>query len=202
VLIDHLCWLVKDATAARSRLRAEHGLGTEQGSFFADHGTQHHNVPLSPPQYLELAEITGEPDSWTTHCRDSGVPVLGWAVLVADLEQHAERLGQAIRDRTLAQTDGTLRGWRCVVGPRHLPFFIDYPNNGDRSGRWEAMRERVGHDRQPGMITRLQLEQDADELAEWLGPHDLPLDLRPGSRGAVALDIEAIGTLDLTVERA
>ena len=55
-----------------------------------------------------------------------------WADLVDNLEVVADRLGIPINDHTRSHGDGTRRGWRTVSGPDHRPFFIDYPNNGNR----------------------------------------------------------------------
>jgi len=104
-------------------------------------------------------------------------------VLVDDLEAVSTRLGGEIFDFTIAHGDGTLRGWRAVSGPSHLPFFIDYPDNGDRLGRWQAMYDRVGHTCAPGSFTELTISGSKSEMMEWLGPNDLPLRFIDGNRG-------------------
>ena len=72
-------------------------------------------------------------------------------------------------------------------GPPHLPFFIDYPNNGDRRGRLQAMYDRVGHTCSPRAFTEVTVAGSEGELRDWLGPNDLPLRVvggEPGIRGA------------------
>lgn len=153
-------------------------------------GTRHWFVPLEPPQGLEVLEIEDRdaalrgPDGQAVlACEARGFGLFSWCVLVDDLEGVADRLGITIFDYTLPQPDGTLRGWRTVSGPSHLPFFIDYPNNGDRAGRLRAMYERVGHTSAPTAFSMLAISGTPEEHREWLGPNDLPLRFVPGQRG-------------------
>jgi hypothetical protein len=202
--IDHLCWLVDDPVATEQRLR-DLGIGSERGMYYARAGTQHWMVPLLPPQGLEFMTIVNREDAATG---DVGAEVLAaeaqggglfaWAVLVDDLEVTAERHGLDIDDYTLAQPDGTLRGWRTVSGPPHLPFFIDYPNNGNRHERLVALYERVGHTVKPTSFTQLTIEGDEGEMRDWLGPHDLPLTFVRGQRGLVRCELQtAAGRLSV-----
>ena len=147
-------------------------------------------MPLKPPQYLEFLTIENREVAETTKagrralaCEARGFGLLAWAVLVDDLEAVSDRLGIEIFDHTIPHGDGTLRGWRTVTGPRHLPFFIDYPNNGDRVGRWQAMFDRVGHTCSPSGFSELTISGDEDEMLEWLGPNDLPLRFVDGPLG-------------------
>jgi hypothetical protein len=61
-------------------------------------------------------------------CEAAGFGLFAWSVLTDDLEAVSERLSIEIHDYTIPHGDGTLRGWRTVSGPPHLPFFIDYPS--------------------------------------------------------------------------
>lgn len=182
--VDHVCWLVDDASVAEAALRAV-GLGTVPGVFYAHSGTQHWTVPLAFPAYAEVLTLV---DPSAPHApRRTGL--FSWAVLVDDLDAVAARHGLPIADFTLPQPDGTLRGWRSVTGPDHLPFFIDYPRNGHRASRWDVLRSEAGHDVEAGGFTRLVVEGDVDELADWLGPHDLPVVVGPGERGLVSAEV-------------
>src|SRR5206468_455816 len=146
VLIDHVAAVVPEAAEAAERLRKSHGLGGEQGPYFPFAGTRAYTVPLRPPAYLELHVIEDRAVAETSVSgraalarEATGFGLFGWAVLVEDLELISARLGIAISDFTIDHGDGTLRGFRAIDGPPHLPFFIDYPNNGDRLGRWQAI---------------------------------------------------------------
>ena len=190
MLIDHVVMLMPDATAAVQRLYDEHGLGSEQGPYLPFAGTRGYNVPLEPPSYIEVLALEdrvaaqgSESGRAALACEAAGYGLLAWAVLVDDLEKISARLGLEIFDFTIPHGDGTLRGWRAVSGPPHLPFFIDYPNNGDRVGRWEAMYARVGHTCAPAGFSELTISGSASEMREWLGPHDLPLRFVNGHDG-------------------
>jgi hypothetical protein len=190
LVIDHVVTLVADAVRAAEELRARHGLGSEPGPYTPFTGTRSHSVPLEPPAYLELLTIENrraaeatQPGRIVLACEAAGFGLFAWAVLVDDLEAVSERLAIEIFDYTIPRGDGTLRGWRAVSGPVHLPFFIDYPNNGDRIGRWQAMYDRVEHASSPGGFSELTIAGSEEEMLDWLGPHDLPLRFVTGEAG-------------------
>lgn len=190
MVVDHVVLLVQDAAGRADDLRDLHGLGSERGPFLPFAGTRGYNLPLKPPSYVEILAIedrvaarSSESGRRALACEAAGGGLLAWAVLVDDLELVSERLGVEIFDYTISHGDGTLRGWRAVSGPAHLPFFIDYPNNGDRLGRWQAMYDRVGHGCAPTSFTELTISGSEAEMGEWLGPNDLPLRFIDGSRG-------------------
>jgi hypothetical protein len=192
MLIDHIAMLVPDARRVTSQLRRRFGLGAIRGMYYERAGTRHWFVPLEPPQGLEVLEIEDRaaalrgPDGRAVlDCEARGFGLFSWCVLVDDLDNVSRRLRIPIHDYTLPQPDGTLRGWRTVSGPPHLPFFIDYPNNGDRAGRLRAMYERVGHESSPVAFTELTVSGTPEEHLEWLGPHELPLQFQPGKLGLV-----------------
>ena len=190
MLIDHVVALVSDAAGFAEELRHRHGLGSEAGPYLPFAGTRGYNVPLVPPAYVEVLQVEdreaaskSESGRRALACEARGGGLLAWAVLVDDLESVSCRLGIEIFDYTIAHGDGTLRGWRAVSGPAHLPFFIDYPNNGDRLGRWQAMYDRVGHRSGPTAFSELTISGSRAEMADWLGPHDLPLRFVGGHDG-------------------
>jgi hypothetical protein len=199
VIIDHVAWLVADAGETARDLRERHGLGSLPGMFFEHAGTRHVNVPLQPPQMLELLTIEDRDAAAATEagrralaCEAAGCGLLAWCVLVDDLEAVSNRLGIEIRDFTVPHGDGTLRGWRSVSGAAHLPFFLDYPRNGDRAGRIRALYERAGHSSAPECFSGLTISGSASEHDEWLGPHGLPLRFVPGRRGIVEARIRTV----------
>jgi hypothetical protein len=190
MVIDHVVMLVPDAAEAAEQLRQRHGIGSEQGAYQPFAGTRNHNVPLEPPSYLEFLTIenreaaeNAESGRVVLACEAAGFGLFAWAVRVKDLEAVSRRVDIEIFDYTIPHGDGTLRGWRSVSGPPELPFFIDYPHNGDRVGRWQAMYDRVGHTCSPGGFVELAVGGSESELREWLGPHDLPLRFVGGSPG-------------------
>jgi hypothetical protein len=190
VVVDHVVMLVADADAAALDLRKQYGLGSEPGMYYERAGTRHFTVPLRPPQHLEFVTIENRDAAAETEigrrvlaCEAEGAGLFAWSVLVDDLDAVSERLDIEIFDYTIPHGDGTLRGWRAVSGPAHLPFFIDYPDNGDRTGRLQSMYDRVGHTSAPGAFTSLTIGGSADELRDWLGPNDLSLRLVGGKHG-------------------
>ena len=190
MVIDHVVMLVPDAAALAETLRDVHGLGSERGAYMPFAGTRGYDVPLIPPAYVEVlgvedrvAATKSESGRRALVCEARGGGLLGWAVLADDLNAVSRRLGIEIFDYTIAHGDGTLRGWRAVSGPAHLPFFIDYPNNGDRVGRWQAMYDRVGHRSAPSGFIDLTISGSEGEMAAWLGPNALPLKFVEGREG-------------------
>lgn len=197
MVIDHVVVLAADAAAAAEELRKQHGLGSERGAYLPFAGTRAYTVPLAPPTYLEILEIEDRAAASRSKsgrdvlaCEAAGYGLLAWSTRVDDLEAVAARVDREIFDYTIPHGDGTLRGWRSVARRDDdwrsaIPFFIDYPNNGDRVARWQAMYHRVGHTCAPGGVTQLTVSGSPDELSGWLGPHELPLQIVPGSAGLV-----------------
>jgi len=190
MVIDHVAILVRNADETAHALRMRYGLGSEPGAYLPLAGTRMHTVWLEPPQYLEFHTIenrqaaeTSESGRRVLACEAAGFGFLGWAVLVDDLEAVSKRLNIEIFDYTVAHEDGTLRGWRAVSGPPHLPFFIDYPNNGDRAGRIEELYKRLEHSCTPTHFAQLTISGSESELRNWLGPHNLPLRFTNGNAG-------------------
>jgi hypothetical protein len=195
--IDHVAMLAADAESKTAELRKRFGLGSERGMYYPRAGTRHWFVPFLPPQGLEVLEIedreaahnTGDGKS-VLACEARGFGLFSWCVFVDDLESVSERLGIEIFDYTLSQADGTLRGWRAVSGPANLPFFIDYPNNRDRAGRFLAKYEQVGHTSAPTRFSGLTISGSEAEHRDWLGQNDLPLLFTAGDLGVIEARIE------------
>jgi hypothetical protein len=190
LVVDHVVMLFSDAAEAAEKLRREHGLGSERGAYLPYAGARSHSVPLEPPTYLEFLTIENREAAASTDAGQrllaseaAGAGLFSWAVRVDDLEAVSDRLGIAIFDYTTPHGDGTLRGWRAVTGPPHLPFFIDYPNNGDRVGRWQALYQRVGHTCSPRDFSELTISGSESEMRDWLGPHGLRLRFVGGRQG-------------------
>jgi hypothetical protein len=205
MVVDHVVMLVPDAMQAAEALRRLHGLGSERGPYLPFAGARSHIVPLEPPTYLEFLTIENRDAAKSTDAGQrllaseaAGTRLFSWSVLVDDLEAVSERLGIAVFDYTTPHGDGTLRGWRSVTGPPRLPFFIDYPNNGDRVGRWQALYARVGHTCSPGGFSELTISGSESEMLDWLGPHRLPLRFIEGQQGICGVRI-ATAMADLVI---
>jgi hypothetical protein len=192
MIIDHVVYVVRDPVKAAQELFERHGLGAERGDFHTFSGTRNWSVPLAPPTYLELLSIEdraiaeGSKVGRQVIAREkAGGGLAAWAVLVDDVTVHSRRLGIDIFDYTIVDANGTLRGWRSVTGPAHLPFFIDWPNSQGRLQRWEQMYQRVGHTSAPIGFSELTISGSESEMRDWLGPHQLPLRYVSGSAGLV-----------------
>lgn len=206
MVVDHVVQLVADAARAEQQLRDEFGLGLVRGPYQPFAGTRNHTVPLHFPQYLEVLTIEEREVAMATPdgqavltCERRGFGVFSWSVLVNDLEAVSSRVGIAIHDSTIPHGDGTLRGWRTVGDRVDLPYFIDYPNNGDRAGRYRALYDRAGHTCAPIEFVDVAVGGSRDELAEWLGPHALPVSYVGGPPGIRAATIRtAEGSITIT----
>lgn len=197
MVIDHVAILVDDAAETAKELRERYGLGSERGGYLDIAGTRVHTVWLQPPQYLEFHTIENRHVAESTNAgrvalsrAAAGSRMIGWAVLVDDLDAVSQRLGIEIFDYTVPQADGTRRGWRAVSGDPNLPFFIDYPNNGDRHSRMRSLYERMAHTTSPTRFSQLTISGSKRELQDWLGPNDLPLHFVPGDKGLCEARIE------------
>ena len=197
MVIDHVVLLAPDAEAAAEDLRDQHGLGWERGQYLPYAGTRAYTIPLAPPSYIEILEIENRAAAHGSKggrdalaCEAAGYGLLAWSVRVDDVEEVSQRVDREIFDYTIPHGDGTLRGWRSVSRRdaewrSAIPFFIDYPNNGDRLARWQAIYDRVGHTCVPRDVSELTLSGSPDELNSWLGPHELPLRFVSGNAGLV-----------------
>jgi hypothetical protein len=192
MIVDHVVFVVADPVKAAQDLFDEYGLGSERGPYHTFSGTRNWSVPLTPPSYLELLSIedrhvaeSSKPGRRVIECEEAGGGLLTWAILVEDVQVFSQRLGIEIFDYTKRDENGTLRGWRSVSGPPHLPFFIDWPNTVGRLQRWQDMYDRVGHTCAPGGFSSLTISGTEREMREWIGPHGLPLRFVEGTRGLV-----------------
>ena len=211
--IDHLVLGVDDLDAAADVLLDRHGLVALPGGRHPAWGTANRVVPLGPT-YLELVTVVDPVvaagsafGSWVADmaAARSG---WGWAVRTHAMRTTAARLGLEIVPGSRVAPDGTRLRWRLAGVPtvgsdRTLPFFISWDEGTPLPGSVRA-DHRVSGVR----LAALTVETDPDRLARWLGAsaqpaHALPvdaqpadvlssgvaLDMVPGDRGIVALDI-------------
>ena len=196
-VLDHVTLVAPDGAALGERLRSEHGLASFPGGYLDHLGVRSHNVPLAPPAYLEWLTVEDPAVAATTDtgrrvlaAHERGGGVVAWTLLVADIDAVGRRLGIDVYDGTTrietGPNAGVLRRWRTVTGPPHLPIFIAYDGMAARLERLRGAYENVGHTSAPGGYARVEVGGDPRELAEWIGPHDLPLAFVDGPPGVVA----------------
>ena len=146
--------------------------------------------------YLELVAVV-DPESaaatsfgrWVAHRASAGGSVLGWAVRPDDLERVATRLDLPIEPGSRTKPSGELVEWRMAgidASARRpwLPFFLEWGDAAMFPGATEAPN---------ATIARLEIEGDAGELADWLGAHELPIDVTPGKRGLTRVQLDGPG---------
>jgi hypothetical protein len=193
VRLDHVLLAVRDLDEAAGHLESEHGLTSYVGGSHPAWGTGNRIVPLGG-SYLELIAVVDESTAATTDigrwvaagAAALGAPI-GWVVRPNDLDAMTERLGITAFEGSRERPDGVTLRWRMAGIERAraapaLPWFID----------WEDRATYPGAAGTPvaARVTRIELEGDSSALDAWLGPHDLPLDVRDGTAGLVAVDID------------
>jgi Glyoxalase-like domain len=190
VQLDHVLFAV--APSDIERLRAQYGLEPYRGGRHPGWGTANWIVPLGD-SYVELVTIVDERESrasafgrWVGEAAEAGGGPVGWAVRPEDLDATAGRLGLVISDGARTTSAGNRIEWRSAgieeaASRPWLPFFID----------WRDRTAFPGATATPeATLARVELEGDADQLADWLGEHSLPLEVKPGSGGVTAVVLE------------
>jgi Glyoxalase-like domain len=185
VKLDHVLIAVDDLAAADAELRATHGVASVEGGRHPGWGTANRIVPLGD-SYLELvavvdaAEAAGDPfGRWVAESRGA----FAWAVRTDDLEAAARRLGLEVGAGSRARPDGSTLRWRSAGVDRAaaeplLPFLIQWDPGTVLPGQ-----APIEHPRGTAALQEVRLRGDASRLAEWLGPHDLPVTVMPGEPG-------------------
>ena len=189
--IDHVLFAVDDLDIAAREVEMRFGLRSIEGGRHPAWGTANRIVPLGDT-YIELVAVA-DPDIAATTAfgrwvaaGQSGRP-LGWAVRTDALDAIAERLGLPIAAGSRqTPASGTL-SWRSAGVPESaaepaLPFFIEWADGSAFPGA-----AAVDHPGGRATLKRLSLTGDADRIAAWLGDHDLPIDIGPGSSGLARL---------------
>jgi hypothetical protein len=102
------------------------------------------------------------------------------------------------RSRFSSRPGGALISWRTVgvdiaVREPWIPFFIQWGDGLPLPGT-AAARHRGG----PATLERLSVPADQERLADWLGDHDLPIDVT-GASGTSAMTLTR-AEVDFTLE--
>ena len=171
-----------DATAAR--LEAEHGLRAAGGGRHEGIGTHNRVIPLGGG-YLEIIAVADRDEAAGSdfgrailrRIEAAGEGLIGWAVAVEDVAPVAERLGTPITSIAREGMTASLTGVAEAMAEPHLPFFI---------ARGPGIPD-PGEGGDAGGIALVELTGVGEELAEWLGPHDLPIVIAPGPGAVVAV---------------
>lgn len=135
--------------------------------------------------YLELIAVVDEAEAgqspvgrWVAEAR-RGRP-LGWCLRTDRLDVVAGRLDLSIVavSRTTPSGrlfSGRIAGIEQTAAEPSLPFFIEREEGTPFPGH-----ATVAHRSGSVQVSRVELSGDADCLANWLGPHDLPITISAG----------------------
>jgi glyoxalase-like protein len=184
--LDHVLIAVEDLAAAGRELEARHGLASIEGGRHPGWGTANRIVPLGD-SYLELVAVVDASRAaasafgrWVASAVFSPAASVGWAARTSDLDAVARRLKLPIGFGSRAMPGGDQLRWRTVgidqaAAEPSLPFFIEWAPGTELPGQ-AAVQHRVGI----AKISSLVIEADPARLADWLGHHQLPIEVRPG----------------------
>ena len=201
--LDHVLIAVTDLGSAARELEARYGLISVEGGRHPGWGTANRIVPLGDA-YIELVTVVDEAEaersafgSWVAGALPALARPLGWAVRTT-IDDVAERLGLTVDTGSRAVDGGPSLRWR-LAGVEHaaaepaLPFFIEWGDGTPLPGR-----AAVTHREMPMTFASVQLAGDADRLSAWLGSHDLPLIVRPGTAALTSITLAgALGEIVL-----
>ena len=169
--IDHVLVRVDD-------LEHDVGIASVAGGRHPGWGTANRIIPLGNV-YIELIAVVDEEEASHTPFgrRALAAPPgpIGWCVRPDSIDAEAARLGLTVQSASRVSPDGETITWRLAgieqaLAEPALPFFIAWDDPARHPGRGGE-----------GRITRLALSGDARRVADWLGPHRLPIEIRPGT---------------------
>ena len=189
--LDHVLIAVDDLASAANEVERRFGLASVEGGRHPGWGTANRIVPLGT-SYLELIAVVDAAEAETNlvgrwvGAGAGSLRLLGWAVRPDDLDAVATRLGLEIGAGSRQAPGGEQLRWRSAgleraVTEPCLPFFIEW----SAETRFPGLAAPA-----PTAIRELQLTGDADLVAAWLGPNDLPIAVSPGAPGLRALVLE------------
>ena len=193
--IDHVALAVPDLDGAARALLEEHGLASTPRNPQPEWGTAHRIVPLGGA-YLELIALdrpevaARSPVGARVSRLARTVSLAFWCVRPETLHPVASRLGLTVSEGERQRPDGTAFIWQTagldIAAEYGLPFFIHWAGTGT------PHRVSVQHTARPQGFAWIEVGGDQARLADWLGPHELPLrpvrDERPLIRCALRTD--------------
>jgi len=192
--VDHVLLASSELAPGAALFPSRHGLESYEGGRHPGWGTGNWIIPLGDA-YLELVAVVDERVArksafgrWVLRAAEEPGSVIGWAVRPKDLDATAARLGLEIQEGSRTRTSGEIVAWRSAgvdeaARRPWLPFFLEWRDPSTFPGRSAPASAR---------LTRIELECDVEELDAWLGEHSLPLNLRPGEAGVVAVTVDTV----------
>lgn len=188
--IDHIAVGVPSLEAGVAEFMG-YGLGAVEGGRHPE-GTMNRNIPLDPPQYVELIEVwdpEGDMGRRTVELMEAGQRLLGVAIEVDDIDAVGRRVGVCPDGGSIQLPDGTTGTWGYVEHPSEhwLPFYISYgmghAARQARIDRWAARYQSAEHHNPPSGIRWVEIGGNAQLLRSWLGETSLPIKSVPGPPG-------------------
>ena len=191
--LDHVLVAVTDLAAAARAIEDEHGLIAGEGGRHPGWGTANCVVPLGDA-YLELVTAVDAAEAarssfgrWVTASQSELLRPLGWAVRTEGLDEVASRLGLTIQVGSRTGRDGQLVRWRLAgveeaAAEPALPFFIEWAPGTRFPGR-----ARTAHASGEVSIAEVRVRGDPHHIKSWLGTHQVPIDIRPGTSAITAV---------------
>lgn len=182
--LDHVIYGTADLDAAQRRIEAELGLEVLPGGRHVGQGSHNRIVPLGDG-YLELMAIHDPEEAATNPFGEILLEVLpverlvGWAVLVDDIDAVAQRLGTPLLTVRRDTLGASVTGVREALREPTLPFFIGANDRGARPG--EA--------RDAGGLRWIEVAGDEQRLREWLGGAELAVRVVAGEPAVRAIGI-------------
>jgi len=192
VRIDHVIYATGDLDAAAGLIAQELGVAAVGGGRHKGIGTHNRIVPLDN-SYIELLAVA-DPDEAAAsdlgravqgQIERVGDGLMGWAVVVDDVEPLAARLGTAVTTIAREGMSAHLTGLAEAMADPYLPFFIA------RDPGIPGPTPRPDVDG----ITWIELAGDEQRLRDWLGGNHLPA--RVVSAGPPAVRAVGIGDREL-----
>ncbi|HEX6262341.1 MAG TPA: VOC family protein [Actinomycetota bacterium] len=194
--LDHVILGVVDLPAASARLRTDLGLASVEGGRHVGVGTGNRIVPLGR-NYVEVLAVADPEEArahpfgrWVLDYLGGRERFLGWCLRTDGLDVIAKRLGLEIEAWSRERPDGAVLRWRMAgldvaMKDPSLPFFMEWEIEDDLY----PGRTRAAHAAEPKGFAWVEVAGDAERLAAWIGPADLPMRVVEGDPGIRAAGI-------------
>ena len=190
--IDHLMMGVADFRASASRWESEHGLTAIEGITFDDSPAfANWAVPLGET-WVELVGVTrgaaADSDARAlmfSQMVSTGDRLMGWALVPADLDAVAQRLGLTVSPQHATHSaTGEPFTWRQVGFEEtrtqpYLPFFLGWDH--DVHAEMALATVEVDNARVRQADVTLELTGDPQALERWLGDIEAPVTIAEGT---------------------
>ncbi len=182
--LDHVIYGTADLDVAQRQIESELGLEVLPGGRHVGQGSHNRIVPLGDG-YLELMAIHDPEEAATNPFGEVLLEVLpverlvGWAVLVDDIDAVAQRLGTPLLTVRRDTLGASVTGVQEALREPTLPFFIGANARGSRPGEL----------RDAGGLTWIEVAGDAARLRDWLGGAELDVRVVAGEPAVRAIGI-------------